>query len=154
MLVAVVAQGIILGTLLGVRNQALAGGIHTCCACLYLLAHDDDASDTKVLDIVTEAVIAASDLTESTYLRLASIMLCAYCAVRFACAARLTRNEWWLAAEAANSTADGIWAAAVYLDPSTPDDARLATACHMALTTLAVLLLLDALYDQRHHKVA
>lgn len=156
MLIAVVAQGLILGTLLAIRNQALAGLIHTCCACLYLLGHDDDASHNKLLDVLTEAVIALSDLTEFNYLRLASSILCAYCAVRFACAARLTRNDWWLAAESVNSAADGIWAATVYIDPSTSDDARLATTCHIALTAMAILLLIDALYDQRqaHSKVA
>lgn len=144
----VVAQTIIVATLLSVQDQFTAGLIHTTCASLYLVSNDGTSFDAKALDVLTEAVIAASDAAPpglAQWLRLASIGLCGLCSYRFAQAA--SRAVWWPAAEAVNSAADGLWAAVAFVDPAYPDDAYIARACQALLVAMALLLLYDATSD-------
>ena len=75
--IGVASQAVILCTLLFVRDERIAGILHTLCAAVYFLAHDDEDNTPKALDVITEATIATSDIFESQLLRLLSVLLCA-----------------------------------------------------------------------------
>lgn len=130
MMLESIVQGVVLSTLVLQVPNGFAGIIHTVCA--YLVTEDE----AKALDVIAEAVIAASDIVPHTVLRMVSAVLCAICAIQFARTAQ--------PAEAINSTTDGLWAAALVLDPDVSDGGFFGTACRTTLTAMAAILFVDS----------